>query len=73
MRRLTARVARFCFDTGLPLCLADLDVEPTPENVMIIADKMVNNNALVYAETFHITLDSVYQSILAADKLGSFY
>ncbi len=67
------RVARFCFDTGLPLCLADLDVEPTPENVMIIADKMVNNNALVYAEPFHITLDFVYQSILAADKLGSFY
>lgn len=67
------KVACFCFDTGLPLCLADLDVEPTPENVMVIADKMVNNNALVYAEPFHITLDFVYQSIMAADRLGSSY
>lgn len=67
------KVARFCFDIGLPLCLKDLDVEPTPENVRIIADKMVNNNTLVYAEPFHITLDFVFQSILAADKLGGTY
>jgi glycerol dehydrogenase len=67
------KVARFCLDIGLPLCLKDLDVETTPENVRIIAAKMVNNTTLVYAEPFHITLDFVYQSILAADMLGSSY
>jgi glycerol dehydrogenase len=67
------KVVRFCFDVGLPITLSDMDIEPTRENVMIIADKVVNNNNLIYAEPFNITLEFVYNSILAADAMGRYY
>ena len=63
----------FCNEVGLPTTLEELDVEATPENVMTIADTVVNNNKLIYAEPFKITLDFVYNSIMAADAMGHYY
>ena len=70
---LFEKVVRFCQAVGLPTTLAELDVEPTAENVMVIADTVVNHNKLIYAEPFKITLDLVYNSIMAADAMGHFY
>lgn len=67
------KVIDFCMEVGLPTTLTDLDVEPTPENVMTIANKVVNNNKLIYAEPFKVTLEFVYNSILAADAMGRYY
>ena len=61
---------RVSHEVGLPTTLEELDVEATPENVMTIADTVVNNNKLIYAEPFKITLDFVYNSIMAADAMG---
>lgn len=67
------KVIDFCNEVGLPTTLEELDVEPTPENVMVIADTVVNNNKLIYAEPFKVTVDFVYNSIMAANALGHYY
>ncbi len=72
-KEIVERVMDFCNEVGLPTTLEELDVEATPENVMTIADTVVNNNKLIYAEPFKITLDFVYNSIMAADAMGHYY
>lgn len=66
------KVMHFCNEVGLPTTLEELDVEATHENVMVIAEIVVNNK-LIYAEPFKITLDFVYNSIVAADAMGHYY
>jgi glycerol dehydrogenase len=66
------KVMRFYNDVGLPTTLSDLDVEPTHENIMIISEKVVNTK-LIYSEPFKITVDLVYNAILAADAMGNYY
>ena len=70
---LFEKVMRFCQEVGLPTTLEELDVEPTEENVMIIADTVVNHNKLIYAEPFKVTVEFVYNSIMAANALGHYY
>ena len=66
------KVMHFCNEVGLPTTLEELAVEATHENVMVIAETVVNNK-LIYAEPFKITLDFVYNSIVAADAMGHYY
>lgn len=70
---LFEKVMNFCIDVGLPTTLEDMDVDPTPENIMTIADTVVNHNKLIYAEPFKVTLEFVYNSILAANAMGHYY
>ncbi|XCP85423.1 glycerol dehydrogenase [Roseburia hominis] len=70
---LFEKVMKFCQEVGLPTTLEELDVEPTEENVMIIADTVVNHNKLIYAEPFKVTVEFVYNSIMAANALGHYY
>lgn len=65
------QILDFCAAVGLPITLRQLRVEPTPDKVRIIADKVVNGNTLVYAQPFLITEDFVYNAILAADAIGT--
>lgn len=60
----------FYLQVGLPLTLADFNVEATKENVYIIANKTVNGNALVHNEPFAITVETVSAAIVTADALG---
>lgn len=66
-------VAGFMLAVGLPCTLADLDVEPTEENIRAIARKTAVENKLIQAEPFVITEDAVYNAIIAADALGKRY
>lgn len=66
-------VVGFMLAVGLPCTLADLDVEPTEENIRAIARKTAVENKLIQAEPFVITEDGVYNAILAADALGRHY
>lgn len=72
-RELFEQVMEFCDEVGLPITLEQLGVEATPENVMVIADTVVNHNKLIYAEPFKVTLEFVYNSIMAADAMGRDY
>lgn len=65
-------VVGFCYKVGLPITLRDLDVEPTPENIRIIAKKTVENH-LIHSEPLKITEDVVYNAIAAADAFGCMY
>ncbi len=69
-KELFDQVIKFCWTVGLPITLSDLGVKATPEKVMVIAKKMVEGNTLVYSEPFRITLESVYDAIMAANALG---
>lgn len=66
------QVMRFMVDIGLPVTLKDLNVEPTPENVMAVARKTAEG-PLVHQEPFFVSVDSVYNAIWAADQLGETY
>lgn len=59
-------------DIGLPITLEQLDVEPTYENIMTIAQKTADG-PLVHQEPCKITVESVYNAILMADELGKKY
>ena len=65
-------VIGFCCRVGLPVTLRDLDVEPTPENIRVIAKKTVENS-LIHSEPVVITEDVVYNAIAAADAIGALY
>jgi len=65
-------VMTFMVEIGLPVTLAQLDVEATHENISAIASKTVQN-PLIHHEPFKITGELVYSAILAADQLGRRY
>lgn len=69
---LVDQVLGFMVRIGLPVTLAQLDVEPTEENIMAIAQK-TTDGPLVHQEPFVVTTQLVYSAILAADELGKKY
>lgn len=70
---LVEEVIGFMLAVGLPCTLADLDVDPTEENLRAIARNTAVDNKLIQAEPVVITEDVVYNAILAADALGKKY
>lgn len=71
-KEIVDQVMTFMVDIGLPVTLGQLDVEPTHENIMAIAEKTVSG-PLIHQEPFFVSLQSVYSAILAADELGKSY
>lgn len=67
------KTVQFLKRMGLPITLKQLNVEPSPENIRTITRRVVDGNSGVEAEPFLITEDLVYNAIVAADALGSFY
>lgn len=65
------QVLTFMKSVGLPCSLRELGVEPTAENIRIIAHKTAVENKLIQSEPFPITEDLVFHAILAADVLGA--
>ncbi len=72
-KELVDRIIRFLIAVELPVCLADLNIEPTEENLHIIADHTMNHNPLVHNEPILVTEKTIQQAILMADKLGHKY
>ena len=66
------KVMNFMAAIGLPMTLADLGVEATPEKITAIAEKTANG-PLVHQEPFLVNSERVYAAILAADALGKKY
>ena len=66
-------VLGFCLSVGLPVTLSQLNVAPTPENVRIIADRVMDGNSGVEAEPFPVTRGMIYDAILRADDYGRSY
>ena len=69
---LIDEVVTFCMSVGLPITLTDVKVEPTKENVRIIAQSSVDNSYWA-AQPAPVTVDSVADIILAADAIGHYY
>lgn len=68
---LIEEVVAFCLRVGLPITLEDLFVEPTKENLHVIAKASLNS--FWNAEPFHITEDEIVEIVKAADILGHYY
>lgn len=66
------QVMGFMVDIGLPVTLQQLDVEPTEENIRLIAKKTADG-PLIHQEPVLITEKIVYDAILMADELGKKY
>ena len=66
-------VMRFMVAAKLPVTLAELNVEATEENAIIIADKVVNRNKLIYADPMVINIDTVKAAVIAANAMGEAY
>ena len=64
---------RFLMDVDLPITLAQLNIEPTKENLDLIVDHTVNHNNLIHHEPHIINEDIVRSAILAADEIGRNY
>lgn len=69
---LLDQVMRFMTAVGLPVSLRQLGVIATQENIMAIARK-VFDGPLVHHEHFLVTVDSVYNAIVMADRLAEKY
>ena len=67
------RTARFLMDAGLPITLAQLNIEPSGENLNLIVDHTVNHNNLIHHEPHIINEAIVKNAILAADAAGRRY
>lgn len=65
-------VITFCLSIGLPVTLEDVKVEPTRENVRIIAESSVKNSYWA-AQPFPVTVDSVVDIVLAGDAMGRYF
>ena len=64
-------VVHFCLDVGLPVTLADLWVEKTPENLEVIANTSMHS--FWNAEPFNINKQQIIDAILAGDAIGAYY
>lgn len=67
------RIVQFLMDVDLPITLAQLNIEPTEENLNLIADHTVNHNNLIHHEPHIINESIVKNAILAADAIGREY
>ena len=65
-------VIEFCMSVGLLITLEDVKVNPTEENVRIIAESSVKNSYWA-AQPAPVTVESVMDIIFAADALGHYY
>ena len=65
-----SEVLAFCHSVGLPVTLGQLGVAATPENISIIADRVMDGNSGVDAEPFPVTRELVYNAIFEADAAG---
>ena len=72
-KELIDRIVRFMMAVDLPVCLEDLNIEASEENLHIIADHALNHNPLIHNEPHINTESSVKNVILAADKIGRDY
>lgn len=68
---ITEEFITFCMSVGLPITLEDLLVEPSEENLQIIADN-ASQTELV-REPYTITNDMLKDIIKTADALGCYY
>ena len=64
-------VIRFCIDVGLPVCLADLQVPNTAENIRKIAEASMHS--CWGSMPFEVNADMVEAAITTADKIGERY
>lgn len=55
---------------GLPATMRELGVEPSPENLDIIAARILDGNSGVTAEPFPVTYESVRKALIGADALA---
>lgn len=64
-------VLDFCISVGLPVTLAEIGVtEVTPEKIRAVAEKATAEGETIFNQPEHVTVDSVYAAILAADAIG---
>jgi len=64
-------VILFCLSVGLPVCLEDLFVENTDENIKVIADSSMHS--CWDHEPIHVTAEMVFNAVRVADSLGRMY
>ena len=64
-------VLKFMTDVGLPVTLKQLGVEPTMDNIMKMADKMVYRNKTSHTQAGVVNLDSIAACIMAGDAMGT--
>ena len=72
-KELIDRIVRFEMAVDLPVCLAQINIEPSEENLNIIADHVINHNVLINNEPHIVNEDVIKQCILAADRIGRSY
>jgi glycerol dehydrogenase len=68
---LLEEVIEFCLQVGLPVCLDDLFVEDTDENMHIIAKASLNS--FWSAQPFNVTEEMIVNIIRAGDAMGRYY
>ncbi len=69
---LLEEVIGFCISVGLPVTLEDVKVNPTRENVRLIAESSVTNSYWG-AQPYPVTVESVMDAVFTADAMGRFY
>ncbi|HHT24193.1 MAG TPA: glycerol dehydrogenase [Clostridiaceae bacterium] len=62
------KIMQFCMKVGLPVCLEDLYIANTKENILQIARGSMNSNWKNMP--FEVDVESVYSSIVLADEFG---
>ena len=67
------RIMDYLASVGLPMTLAQVGVEATPEKIGIMAEKMVYHNGLAHAQCDVLNKDTVEAAIRVADAMGHAY
>jgi glycerol dehydrogenase len=65
------RILGYLRAVGLPTCLRQLGVEPTPENVRVIAEAAARPIETIHKMPFPVTERDVVAAIMVADAIGS--
>ena len=59
---------------GLPITLADMGVTVVvPEEILAVAERATEQGESIYNTNLTITVDKVFDAILAADAIGRAY
>ena len=67
-------VVRFCLNVGLPVCLADLEMDQlTPEELDRVAVKATDPVETIHKEPFQVDKEMVKAAILTANEIGLLY
>lgn len=67
-------VVRFCLNVGLPVCLADLEMDKlTEEELDRVAVKAADPSETIHKEPFPVDKEMVKAAILAANEIGLLY